>query len=47
MWLQVPFLFLFFANQFLKASEIQVGFLEEIMLFVIKGYLLMRIVESI
>jgi hypothetical protein len=34
-------------NQFKKDNETQVCFLEDVMLFVIKGYLPMKIVESI
>jgi hypothetical protein len=43
----LPFLGFFFVNQFKKDDENQVGFLKDLMFFVIKDYSPMRIVESI
>jgi hypothetical protein len=45
----MPFAFsrVFFVNQFKKDDENQVGFLKDLIFFVIKDYLPMRIVESI
>jgi hypothetical protein len=44
----MPSLDLFsFSNPFLKNHEMQKGFLEDIMLFVVKGFLSLRTVESI
>jgi hypothetical protein len=34
-------------SKFKKDDVIQVGFLEDLMLFVIKGLMLMRIIESV
>jgi hypothetical protein len=41
------FVFFSFTNQFKKDNETQVCFLEDVMLFVIKGYLPMKPIESI